>query len=332
MSRCHFCGIAPHDHLSRVSSIPAPPCSVQIYCAKCQMYCISAEKAKSLGSLNGSASASAAAGGGAVPEQQRVSAPGAEARRSRAAAEAAMGDKLLQGWTMLAQECPTAGCCFPLLRDRSRNTTCVACGGDGVAATWTSTSTDTPRETPHQEDTESNGQFADPPAVTAPSSTVNAPPPAAPASAPAPTPTPTPAPHSNDATEEPEPVISEQEFAAVRKKRDALSASLGRYMLQGWSLLDKMCPRKGCEPGTPLLKNRSTNTFYCAGCDARMRDGETGDLIVESTEASGSTAGLSLSLKRDSSGERSRNVPLTAKGADVPSASSVHSEAKPMQV
>lgn len=277
------------------------------------MYCISADKAKSLGTPNGNASASAAAGDGSVPsssstvpEQQQASVTGAEAKPSRAAAEAAMGEKLLQGWTMLAQECPTTGCCFPLMRDRSRNTTCVACGGNGVSAT----------DTPHEEDVDGDGQFADPPAVAAPASTVSAPPPPA-----------APTMHSNDAAEEPAPVISEEEFAAVRKKRDALSASLGRYMLQGWSLLDRMCPREGCEPGTPLLKNRNTSTFYCAGCDTRMCEGEAGGLVVESTEASSSTAGLSL--KRDSSGERNRNVSLMAKEGAV---LSVPTKAEPMQV
>lgn len=231
-----------------------------------------------------------------------------------------MGEKLLLGWTMLAEECPTAGCCFPLMRDRSRNTTCVACGGNGIAetATPTASAADIPRDTPrqHVHHTDSSSQFADPPAVAAPASTVTAPPPAAPTA------------HSSSTTEEPEPVISAEEFAAVRKKRDAVSASLGRYMLQGWALLDRMCPREGCEPGTPLLKNRSTNTFYCAGCDTRMREGETGELMEESTETSGSTAGLSL--KRDSSGER--NQSLAAKGGDVSSVPSVPAKDTSTQV
>ena len=291
------------------------------------MYCISADKAKSLGTPNGNANPPAAAGGGAIPEHQQATAAtaaagaaaAAEARQSRAAAEGAMGEKLLLGWTMLAQECPTAGCCFPLMRDRSRKITCVACGGNGVAAA-TATATATRRDTPNEEDTAGNSQFADPPAEAAPASTVIAPPLAAPTA------------RSNDTTEEPEPVIPEEEFAAVRKKRDALSASLGRFMLQGWSLLDRMCPRDGCEPGTPLLKKRSTSTFYCAACDTRMREGETGDLVVESpkesTEAAGATT-AGLSLKRNSSGERHQNVALVAKGREMPS---VLTKDKPTQV
>eukprot|EP00752_Nemacystus_decipiens_P010302 g9178.t1 len=311
---------------------PMPSCGTpllkdhknEIYCAKCQMYCISADKAKSLGVSNGKASAPAAAGYGAAREQQQASAPApapAEARQqSRAAAEAAMGEKLLLGWTMLAQECPTAGCCFPLMRDRSSNTTCVACGGNGVAAA-TSLATAAPRDTPHEGGTDTNSQFADRPAeATTASTTVIVPPPAPPA-----------AQGSDNTTGEPEPMLSKEEFAAARKKRDALSAALGRYMLQGWSLSDRTCPRRGCEPGTPLLKNRGTGTFYCAACDTRMREGETGGLLAESTtestKAAGSTTGLPL--KRASSGERNRSVPVVAQGGDVPSAPT---KEKPMQV
>ena len=302
------------------------------------MYCISADKAKSLGIPNDDASPPVAARDGAVSQQQQQQqqqqekrasdAAASEAKQSRAAAEAAMGEKMLLGWTMLAEECPTAGCCFPLMRDRSRNTTCVACGGNGVAAASTATTNDTPRDTPHQEGTDSaDSQFADPPAEAAPASTVIAPPP----------PLAAPTGHSKGATKkaEPEPVMSEEEFATVRKKRDALSASLGRYMLQGWSLLDQMCPREGCEPGTPLLKNRSTGTFFCAGCDTRMREGEAGGLVVESdstkaeAEAAGSTTAASLSLKRDSSGERNRSA---AGGGDVLSVPSATIKDKTMQV
>eukprot|EP00903_Cladosiphon_okamuranus_P010348 g9791.t1 len=299
----------------------------EIYCAKCEMYCIWADEARSLGIPNDNASALAVAGDGAVPQQQQqqqqqqqhqasAASAAAQARHSRAAAEAAMGEKLLLGWTMLAQECPTAGCCFPLMRDRSKNTTCVACGGNGVAATATATPTTTATDT----EGDSNSQFADPPAKAAPTSTVIAPPPAAPTT------------NSSNATEpEQQPVKSEEEFAAVRKKRDTLSASLGRYMLQGWSLLDRMCPREGCEPGTPLLRNRSTDTFYCAGCDTRMREGEAGGLVAESisTEASAGSTPAGVSLKRDSSGERNRSG---AKGGSVSSAPSVPTKDTPMQV
>jgi len=220
-----------------------------------------------------------------------------------------MGEKLLQGWTMLAEECPTAGCCFPLMRDRRRNTTCVACGGDGSPAAAPATAAT---------DEGVDGRFADPPAVAAPASTVSTPPPAAP------TARSSSSSGGGGAPEDPEPVVSEEAFAAVRKKRDALSASLGRYMLQGWSLLDRTCPREGCEPGTPLLKDRNTGTFFCAGCDTRMREGDTGGLVVDSAEeAPGATGGSSLKRSRDASS------PVAEEGAARPAAPV---EAEPMQV
>ncbi len=197
-----------------------------------------------------------------------------------------MGEKLLQGWTMLARECPTAGCCFPLMRDRRRNTICVACGSDGSPAAAPPTAAAAPAA--------AAGPDVDPPAVAAPASTVSTPPPAAP--------TARGSSGGGGASEDPEPVVSEEEFAAVRKRRDALSASLGRYMLQGWSLLDRACPREGCEPGTPLLKDRSTGTFFCAGCDTRMREGEGGGLVAEAAgEAPGGAGGSSLKRSRDAS-------------------------------
>lgn len=289
------------------------------------MYCITADAAKSLGTANGTGSTAPALGsvssGGVLTDRSASDAPTAAPRGtartkdqqlftapakekpSRAAAEAALSEKLLQGWTMLADECPIAGCCFPLMRDRNRKTICVACGGNGTVGA-TDSATVVTRD-------HLDGQFADPPqAVT---STDSASPP-------------TPPPHGANVTEESEPMVSEVDFASARKKRDALSASLGRYMLQGWSLLDRMCPRDECEPGTPLLKNRSTGTFYCAGCDTRMRDyGGAGDLVEEPSE--GSTVGLSL--KRDRSGERSQRAPLSEEERVT---ISVPTEAKPTQV
>ncbi|CBJ27820.1 conserved unknown protein [Ectocarpus siliculosus] len=277
----------------------------KVYCAKCKMYCITPEEAKSLGSPTCASPAGAgegmatksqdalgsdAATTGAVrglsrgqDRQQPRAAPGPTKQQSRAAAEAAMGEKLLQGWTMLAEECETAGCCFPLMRDRGRVTRCVACDGNASAAAKDGL-----------DDRVAAGQFEDPTSAAAPASTVSAPKP--------------PSDSSSITAARTEPVMSEEQFAAVRKKRDALSASLGRYMLQGWSLSDKTCPREGCEPGTPLLKDRSTGVFYCAGCDTRGTcEGGVGGLVDESSTASGAKA--RLPLKRDSSGERSRGPP-----------------------
>lgn len=220
-----------------------------------------------------------------VGQQASISAE----REARAAAETRMGDNLMLGWTMLADQCPTAGCCFPLMRDKKRNITCVACGDNGFA---TDTKSDTIAPPPPQ------GIAADPPQATAD--------------------LPTPPPTAATETES-KGLLSAEDFAAVRKKRDKLSAALGSYMLQGWSLLDTTCPSQDCEPGTPLLKDRSSGTVYCAGCDTRTRDGEEGASVVETTARS--TA--ALPVKRDSSGE-SRNT--------APVSEACVSKAEPMQV
>lgn len=224
-----------------------------------------------------------------------------------------MSEKLLQGWTMLAEECPTPGCCFPLMRDRNRKTMCVACGGDGVAGRTDTAAASDHRDAQTTDSNHADDQFADPPSAA--TSAVSAGPPTSPP------------PDVHGMTEQPEPMVSDEDFASVRKKRDALSAALGRYMLQGWSLLDTMCPRDGCEPGTPLLKNRTTGTFYCAGCDVRMREDGAGGLVEEPSEGSRSIAGVSL--KRDRSGERSQRAPMAGEErADLP----VPTEAELMQV
>lgn len=197
---------------------------------------------------------------------------------ARAEAEARMGEQLLAGWVMLADECPSPGCCIPLMLDDVGNTICVSCGGNGTAAP-------------------TKPEAAPLPALNAasardPIALVQAPP-AAPALA-----------VSEEANNgEGVLLVPREQFAAVRKKRDALSASLGRYMLQGWSLLDKSCPTQRCEPGTPLLKDRSSGTLYCAGCDTRMTEDDKG-VLLESTARFSPSA---LPVKRDSSGE-TRNL------------------------
>ncbi|CAM9966884.1 unnamed protein product [Ectocarpus sp. 12 AP-2014] len=194
-------------------------------------------------------------------------------------------------------QCSQRSCCFPLMRDRGRVTRCVACDGNATAAAKDGL-----------DDGVAAGQLEDPTSAAAPASTVSAPKP--------------PADSSSSTAARTEPVMPEEQFAAVRKKRDALSASLGRYMLQGWSLSDKTCPREGCEPGTPLLKDRSTGVFYCAGCDTRGTcEGKAGGLVDESSTASDAKA--RLPLKRDSCGERSRGPPrVDEDGPGLPNPSS----------
>lgn len=279
------------------------------------MFCITQAEAQSLGAAEGNAP-TAPQGDSSPLDPATVStdrdisssaqelAATAAKQKARAAAEARMGEKLLLGWTMLADECPTAGCCFPLMRDRERSITCVACGGNGTA---TESSQASPRVT---DDAPSRAPAAG--ATGAAGAAAVALPPDAPARS-----------ESKVDRSDSVGVVSKEEFAVVRKKRDALSTSLGRYMLQGWSLLDRTCPRKDCEPGTPLLKDRSTGILFCAGCDTRMCEGEQGALVDVESTASSATA---LPVKRNSSGEN-RNLPPPQMEAHAPVP-----KAEPMQV
>lgn len=164
--------------------------------------------------------------------------------------------------------------------DGSGSTTCVACGGNGIAGP---TKPEAAPLLPAQNDA----------SARVPVAAVEVPPEAATLA------------KSKDASND-EGMLPREQFAAVRKKRDALSASLGRYMLKGWSLLDKTCPTQRCEPGTPLLKDRSSGTLYCAGCNTRMTEGDNGLLVV--VESTAPFCPTVFPVKRDSSGE-TRNLP-----------------------
>ena len=257
------------------------------------MFCISPKEAQSLVPSHGNArltlKGKLSNKGENKVESSRVTTEGA-----RAAAEARMGEKLLLGWTMLADACPTSGCFFPLMLDPKRNTICVACGGRDAAEAVASNSAPV-------ENTAT---------LRAPSSSVPAPATAAPVL------------DESETEADGRPLMSCEEFKAAAKKRDDLGAVLGRYMLKGWSLLDRTCPREECKPGSPLLKDPTSGTLYCAACDTRMSEGGGHNEIV----LMGSTALCSSALpgKRDSAGASRNLAPRT----EIASASKV----TPMQV
>lgn len=260
------------------------------------MYCITADKAGSEGvstdipgvAKQGTANAirdesSAAkprATVGRSPESEQAS-TAATTPQARAEAEGRMGEKLLLGWTMLADECPTPDCCFPLMRDRERKVICIACGQERVEAVASVAAAPVVRPS---RDTSSS----------IPRDSGTAPVAAAPVQ-----PAASVGPDSSEGELGTQGVLSAADFAATRKKRDRLSASLGHFMLQGWSLLDKNCPRQECEPGTPLLRDRATDVMYCAGCDTHFsKDGQE----ILPTQA------VALPVKRNSSGENRNSV------------------------
>lgn len=255
------------------------------------MYCITEDKARSLPVANTKATSSDPVSEVASNDQfvdpletsttssskPPIPMPASTSKEAaRATADARMGEKLLLGWTMLADMCPTPDCCFPLMLDRDGDTTCVRCGGDGL---------------PVQSDPDPAPNVQKEIPIRAPMASVTA---------------------SSESKHDLSDggVLSSQDFAAVRKRRDALSAALGQLMLQGWSLLEETCPRVACEPGTPLLKDRNTGKIYCAGCDTFDR----GRLVGDSPKASPPKA---LPVKRGSSGENrsmSKKEDLTSVG------------------
>lgn len=295
----------------------------QVFCVNCKMHCITADKARSFGAPNSRVKAPVPSSTenntlflrskstlGGIPEdtgrdladaaKSTLAASAAAKEQAREAADARMGEKLLLGWTMLADVCPTPWCCFPLMLDKEGDVNCVSCGGDGFPA-----ETETipePSPSPSIEST-----YARPSAGTAASTSST-----------------TPVPSPNVTEIDGGGLVSEEEFAAVRKKRDRLSASLGTYMLQGWVLLDKTCPREECEPGTPLLKDRNTGMLYCAGCDTRMSEGGRGGSVANLAGTASSSK--MLPVKRDSSGgDKSLGLAVKGVGTTRTAASKVNS-------
>lgn len=169
----------------------------------------------------------------------------------RAGAEERMGEKLLLGWTMLADMCPTPSCNFPLLRDRDSNRVCVSCGNGGNPLSPTQQATvDAPatKEGTHLNNANGSTRRDSKPLVSDTHASID--------------------PERQAGVDDSEdPILSEDEFALVRERRDKLSAAIARFLLQGWKLLDEHCTGDGCGHEAPLLKERSTGRLYCAACE-----------------------------------------------------------------
>ncbi|CAM9776729.1 unnamed protein product [Discosporangium mesarthrocarpum] len=279
-------------------SCPIPRCHTplvknnadEIYCVKCRSFCISANKATQLGwpstlqsTLAGNSSQSAVTGPMAsmnTPSPKARSPPrpvghgpqtrGSPQKAAREAADARMAERLLQGWTMLAESCPTPGCNYPLLQDRTGQISCVSCHGNGEAA-------DDRDNVPDPNGSISSNGSRELPAHAPVVSSAGA---------------------VQEGEEgeggDPQAIFPPDEFAAIRARRDAVSASLGRYMQQGWVLLDKTCPVSSCDPSTPLLRERKSGDVLCCGCNTHFsvdgagliikvssREGQTSEDVVE---------------------------------------------------
>lgn len=207
---------------------------------------------------------------------------------------------------MLADMCSTPDCCFPLMQDRTGIRVCVSCGskalptqqgvdpkaGDaGLAKANDSLRVPVSSVSLTTRDSDGGAQQRQQ------------------------------QPPGDDGGEG--AILSKVEFARVRKRRDEVSAALGRYMMQGWAMLEKKCTREGCGPGTPLLKERGTGRLYCVGCQMYSDvDGELGS--AGGSQEAATSVSTPLPLKRGSSGRDH--------GALTVDATSAVAEVEPLQV
>lgn len=150
---------------------------------------------------------------------------------------------LLSGWTMLAETCPRPNCAMPLARSRSNQVICTSCGLQG-----------TPQGTPQGAHERSSQAPSHAPSQQIPDT-----------------------PH--DQAHETARATSERETnepkledhrtngpstAIVPVRRppvDAMSAAVGEKLLQGWTMLERMCG----ECHLPFLRDVNDRVI-CVGC------------------------------------------------------------------
>ena len=59
---------------------------------------------------------------------------------------------------------------------------------------------------------------------------------------------------------------------------DNYSKRLGELLLQGWTMLDRICPRDSCN-GVPLMRSRDPKPkFYCVACQNTLYETSDGTL------------------------------------------------------
>lgn len=181
-----------------------------------------------------------------------------------------MGQLLLQGWAMLAENCPT--CLVPLMRDpKSKDRLCCNCSHVYKA--------DVPLEAAEELQEEAQEAIEEPGTGAAGSSTQ------AEASAGAV------GGHANH-------------LASKNNRSEDISELLSDKMLQGWALLDKLCPR--CD--TPLVRSRAPDRkMFCVCCDCWVM-----------TEAEAAVAGSRLSSVPPASPATSQTESSRAEGVTNP--------------
>ena len=179
-------------------------------------------------------------------------------RRTEAEALEDVSARMLQGWTMLGDACPVAGCNTPLVRSRRGEVWCARCGaavvkeGDAMSVPSSPPSTTEVAqkaraawaEAAARDDDDEHEETASSPRAR-PGWAVEA------------------------AEADGEDVVITQRKPRDAKARDAASAAIGQKLLSGWTLLDEACGR--CTVGVPLMRDTNQRKF-CVACDAYEDD------------------------------------------------------------
>jgi uncharacterized Zn finger protein (UPF0148 family) len=139
-----------------------------------------------------------------------------------------LSQKILQGWTLLAESCPSDGCNVPLVRSGKGDTYCCSC-----QVHFDAELNPLPPTAAQQ-------------AVPKASSSSSA--------------------SSSQPKQEPSASVNEpmQETSPPAKPKDR-SQLIADKLLAGWAMLNDVCPRPGCE-GVPLVKSRD-GRMWCVSCD-----------------------------------------------------------------
>lgn len=152
-----------------------------------------------------------------------------------------IADKMLQGWAMLANNCPMEGCYNPLVRDLEQKVWCLSCDMEVVTETEAA-----------------KRQLSASPSIfeSAFEQILNS--------------------NPNDLVRDLEesdwkpPTKEEMRgIEVMMERRDKVSQEIGEKMLAGWTLLGDHCGNVSCvEIGIPLMRNLEGNVL-CIQCHGK---------------------------------------------------------------
>ncbi|ORX74764.1 hypothetical protein DL89DRAFT_22562 [Linderina pennispora] len=142
-----------------------------------------------------------------------------------------MSKLMLRRWPMLAEQCPKDGCHAPLMRNpETGESKCV----------WHDAHELFPDELTEEEVQDKISETAE--------ASVG----------------------ESEEVEEPIDTEKERMLKERRAQSDLASELIGKKMLEGWAMMDKMCPNESCR-AVPLVKDRE-EVQYCVICERRYMD------------------------------------------------------------